>query len=107
MGKGSFGQTVKCFDHKLKELVAIKIIKNKEQFNRQGIIEVKLLNFVKQKDKSNNSNIVFMKTHFKFRSHLFIVFELLSINLYEVLRLRLFQGFSEKVIKKIAFRLLQ
>ena len=35
LGKGSFGQTVKCFDHKLKELVAIKIIKNKEQFNRQ------------------------------------------------------------------------
>lgn len=32
LGKGSFGIAVKCFDHKRKEEVAIKIIKNKKKY---------------------------------------------------------------------------
>jgi len=32
LGKGSFGQALKCFDHKLKEFVALKIIRNKKKF---------------------------------------------------------------------------
>jgi dual specificity tyrosine-phosphorylation-regulated kinase 2/3/4 len=29
LGKGSFGQVFKCYDHKLKEEIALKIIRNK------------------------------------------------------------------------------
>ena len=32
LGKGSFGQALKCYDHKEKEHVAIKIIRNQEKF---------------------------------------------------------------------------
>ena len=32
LGSGSFGQCVKCFDHKKKELIALKIIKNSKKF---------------------------------------------------------------------------
>ena len=32
LGKGSFGQALKCFDHKTKELVAVKLIRNKKRF---------------------------------------------------------------------------
>lgn len=32
LGKGSFGQALKCFDHKNKELIALKIIRNKKRF---------------------------------------------------------------------------
>jgi dual specificity tyrosine-phosphorylation-regulated kinase 2/3/4 len=31
IGKGSFGQVFKCFDHKEKEFVALKILKNKKR----------------------------------------------------------------------------
>ena len=31
LGKGSFGIAVKCFDHKRKEEIALKIIKNKKK----------------------------------------------------------------------------
>jgi dual specificity tyrosine-phosphorylation-regulated kinase 2/3/4 len=32
LGKGSFGQALKCFDHKTKEIVAVKLIRNKKRF---------------------------------------------------------------------------
>ena len=32
LGKGSFGQALKCYDHKTREIVAIKIIRNKAKF---------------------------------------------------------------------------
>ena len=31
IGKGSFGQVLKCLDHKTKELVALKILRNKKR----------------------------------------------------------------------------
>jgi hypothetical protein len=34
---------VKCYDHKLKTHVAVKIIRNKKRFEKQGMVEVKVL----------------------------------------------------------------
>jgi dual specificity tyrosine-phosphorylation-regulated kinase 2/3/4 len=31
LGKGSFGIVLRCFDHKAKEFVALKILKNKKR----------------------------------------------------------------------------
>lgn len=43
MGKGSFGQVVKCFDHRTGNILAIKIIRNKKRFHAQALVEVKIL----------------------------------------------------------------
>ncbi|KAL9132170.1 MAG: hypothetical protein Q9217_000104 [Psora testacea] len=43
LGKGSFGQVVRCVDHKTGGLVAIKIIRNKKRFHQQALVEVDLL----------------------------------------------------------------
>lgn len=43
LGKGSFGQVYKCFDHKLKEEIALKIIRNKPKFHKQAMVELKIL----------------------------------------------------------------
>ena len=34
VGKGSFGAVLKCFDHKVKEFVALKIIWNKPRLHK-------------------------------------------------------------------------
>ena len=43
LGKGSFGQVCKCLDVKTNRFVALKIIRNKERFHHQALVEVEIL----------------------------------------------------------------
>lgn len=73
LGRGSFGQAIKCFDHKTKERVCIKIIKNKKKFNKQAKIEISILEYIKKNDKlseKEETNIVRVIDHFIFRNHI-------------------------------------
>ena len=40
LGKGSFGQVLKCLDHRTGQMMAIKIIRNKKRFHQHGAVEV-------------------------------------------------------------------
>ena len=40
LGSGSFGQALKCFDHKNQQIVAIKVIRNKKRFQHQAGVEL-------------------------------------------------------------------
>ncbi|XP_047453505.1 dual specificity tyrosine-phosphorylation-regulated kinase 4 isoform X2 [Mugil cephalus] len=107
IGKGSFGQVLKCLDHKTNELVAIKMIRNKKRFHHQALVELKILDVIKRKDKDNLHNVIHMKEYFYFRNHLCISFELLGVNLYELIKKNNFQGFSIALIRRFAHALLR
>ncbi|XP_036615842.1 dual specificity tyrosine-phosphorylation-regulated kinase 4 [Trichosurus vulpecula] len=107
IGKGSFGQVAKCLDHKKNELVALKIIRNKKRFHHQALVELKILETLRRKDKDNTYNVVHMKDFFYFRNHLCITFELLGINLYELMKNNSFQGFSLSVIRRFTLSVLK
>ncbi|XP_014649517.1 PREDICTED: dual specificity tyrosine-phosphorylation-regulated kinase 4 isoform X1 [Ceratotherium simum simum] len=107
IGKGSFGQVAKCLDHKNNELVALKIIRNKKRFHHQALVELKILEALRRKDKDNSYNVVHMKDFFYFRNHLCITFELLGINLYELMKNNSFQGFSLSVVRRFTLSVLK
>ncbi|KAJ6668505.1 hypothetical protein lerEdw1_011987 [Lerista edwardsae] len=100
IGKGSFGHVVKCLDHKTGEKVAVKIIRNKKRFHNQALVEVSILTALRQKDEDNTFNVVHMKDYFYFRNHFCISFELLGINLYELIKKNNFQGFTSNLIRR-------
>jgi dual specificity tyrosine-phosphorylation-regulated kinase 2/3/4 len=102
LGKGSFGVVLKCFDHKLKEYVALKILKNKKRLYKQGLVEAKLVKHLNDLDPEDKKNIIRRLDQFVFRKHLMITFEMLSVNLYEFIKMNHFQGFSLNLIKRFA-----
>ena len=106
VGRGSFSQVCKCLDHKKNEVVAVKIIKNQAKFVNQANIEIRLLENINNKDLEENSNLLHIKENFLFRGHICLVFDLLSMNLYELLKENDFKGLSTVLIKKIAGQLL-
>lgn len=106
LGKGSFGQVARAYDFKTNSYLALKIIRNKKRFHHQALIEVKILEHLKERDLESTSNVVHLQSSFYFRNHLCITFELLSINLYEFIKNNNFQGVSLGLIRRFAIQLL-
>ena len=106
LGKGSFGEAIKCYDHKNKDLVCIKIINSQKKFQNQAMTEIKILSLISSNDINNDSNNVKFYNYFHFRNHICLVFELLGKNLYEYLQLNNLTGLDISLIKCYTLQIL-
>ena len=107
LGQGTFGQVVKCQNLKTQEVVAVKVIKNRTAYFNQSMMEVSVLDLLNSKlDKNDDHHLLRLKDTFIHRQHLCLVFELLSVNLYELIKQNQFRGLSTTLVRVFAQQLL-
>jgi dual specificity tyrosine-phosphorylation-regulated kinase 1 len=96
----------KVLDLQTQQFVALKVIKNKPQFYKQGLIEVKLLAHMRQSSLASDF-VVDYDSQFLYRNHLCVVFELLGQSLYDVLHQTRFDGVPVDLVRTFAVQLVR
>ena len=100
LGEGTFGQVVKCEDCERRVLRAVKVIKNKPAYYNQALMEIRLLTTLNtQYDPDDKHHMLRLLDHFTYKHHLCLVFELLSVNLYELIKQNQFRGLAMHLIR--------
>lgn len=100
LGRGTFGQVVKCWKKGTSDIVAIKILKNHPSYARQGQIEVSILTRLSQ-ENADEFNFVRAFECFQHKNHTCLVFEMLEQNLYDFLKQNKFSPLPLKYIRPI------
>lgn len=106
LGQGSFGRVLKVYDYKFSVPCALKIIRNKKRFHQQAMVEIRILDHLRSRDRTDSNCVVRMLDTFVFRNHTVITFELHSMNLYELAKLNRYHPFAPQLIKRFTAQLL-
>lgn len=108
LGTGTFGQVVKCRHQRTGEVVAVKVIKNQPAYFNQAWVEINILRMLHRNNRPEDTrHIVKCYSHFVFRDHLCLVFERLSINLYQLLKQNNYVGVSLEMLRNFLSQILQ
>ncbi|GLD98745.1 hypothetical protein PINS_up007463 [Pythium insidiosum] len=100
LGQGTFGQVFRCQHADTKEIVAVKVIRNHPSYYKQALVEVQITNLLNRSYSEREApHIVRLLDTFEFRHHLCLVFELLSLNVYELIAENNFNGFPMEVTR--------
>ncbi|KAJ8245415.1 hypothetical protein GJAV_G00270490 [Gymnothorax javanicus] len=100
LGRGTFGQVVKCWKRGTNEIVAIKILKNHPSYARQGQIEVSILARLST-ECADDYNFVRAYECFQHKNHTCLVFEMLEQNLYDFLKQNKFSPLPLRYIRPV------
>jgi serine/threonine protein kinase len=130
LGSGTFGQVVQCRDLAFtdpqmfglrvgpdREMVAVKIIKSDHAFEHQAAYELNIVKFLHQPAQAGQAhpgrwtdprtqNVVKCVGHGYSFGHYCLVFELLGLNLFQMLELKKYHGVSIDAVREIARQLL-
>jgi len=107
LGQGTFGQVAKCVNTRTGNVSAVKIIKNKPAYYNQSLVEVAILEILNGRfDANDRHHIVRMLSTFVYKNHLCIVFEMLSVNLYELIKQNGFRGLSTNLVRVFVSQIL-
>ena len=106
IGRGSYGQVIRAFDHKERKNVAVKIIRNMSCIIQQAKIEIQVLyKLIQQGDPC--PYLVSIVDNWIFRNHIIQTFDLLDMNLYQHLKSKSFSALPINAIKLYTQQLLE
>ena len=97
LGKGAFGNVIKCYDHKTKQFVAIKMLRDKPKLHSAVMFELKLLIKLQGSDQ-----IIKYIDSFQFRGFFCIVMELMGKDVYTTLVERKYFPYSLETTQMVA-----
>jgi dual specificity tyrosine-phosphorylation-regulated kinase 1 len=106
VGKGSFGTVLRCYDEKRQETVAMKITRHGTNFRNQAKLEIDILLKLNNLPSLNSLVVKLLKV-FDWQGHLVLVFELLSFNLYQLIKCTKYNGVSLDLVRKFGYQLIQ
>ena len=90
LGKGTFAKVFSAWDHKYKEIVALKIVRAIDKYYRSGLVEVSILKQIYKEMKKCRAMqprpCLKLFSFFEVSGHLVIVTEILGSSIYEVLK---------------------
>jgi serine/threonine protein kinase len=132
LGQGTFGQVVKCRAEwsrgedaasdtdrmededamAMPRMVAVKVVKNKPAYFNQAKVEIKVLKKVGEDlgpgtdPRQPGSTVIRLLHDFEYHHHLCLVFELMSVNLYELIKHQEFRGLPLATVRAFSAQLL-
>ena len=106
IGQGSFGEVLKCLDHKTNTLVAIKVLENTPTTQVQGEFEISILQHLSKDNNSSNAHIIQSLDSFHFRNHICISFPILGKNLYQLSQSLYYRPVPTIQLRHILYQLL-
>ncbi|ETV92618.1 CMGC/DYRK/YAK protein kinase [Aphanomyces invadans] len=108
LGQGTFGQVFRCQDVATKAVMAIKIIRNHPSYYKQALVEVQVSQLLTSAvGMEGQDHVVELLDYFMFQHHLCLVFELLSVNLYELLSQNSFRGLPLTIVRGFLHQILR
>ena len=80
-GVGTFGRVIECYDKKLRENIALKVVRKVPKYTDGALVEAKILERINRLTAKHRRNNLCVKMHssFKYRGYLCISFEKVRI----------------------------
>lgn len=105
LGQGTFAQVFHCIvmnpnTNKVQD-VAVKIVKNKPAYTRQAAVEIDVFRVLREARVTEKHHMVQLQCSFTYQNHLCLVFEMMGLNLYEVLKKRQFRGLPLGMVRRL------
>ncbi|KAM7540293.1 hypothetical protein Aperf_G00000020360 [Anoplocephala perfoliata] len=100
IGRGSFGNVYKGIDTETGRFCAIKCIKHMLNFKKLADEEISVMEMLSDQDANDVYNFLHLNDHFKTSDHTYMVFDLLSTNLYQLVHRNNYRGFAPKLVRK-------
>ncbi|CDS40160.1 dual specificity [Echinococcus multilocularis] len=100
IGRGSFGKVYKAMDNQTGKLCALKCIKDISNFRKLADEEIAILSALSQQDANDEYNFLHLNNHFLTSDCTFMVFDLLSVNLFQLIHRNSYRGFSPRLVRK-------